>query len=260
MADPAELGFELTPARAALLCHRHLGVGSDGVLLLTETGADGFGLRIVNPDGTDAEKSGNGIRIFAKWLWETHRARADAFVIRTPGGAVPVEVEHEGGRVRMVTADMGAPTILEEPRELTVAGEHIAVVPVSMGNPHCVVPREALDVDHLRRLGPAIEHHPAFPHRTNVQLVHVDGPARVRALVWERGAGETLASGTSACAVAAACQYRGWVGPSVVVEMPGGELAVRSDERGHLWLRGAVEEVGQVLLSPDFLARLRALA
>jgi len=250
VADPAQLPFDVSPARVQLLCDRNFGVGSDGLLLL-QPGQ--FGLRIINPDGSDAEKSGNGVRIFARWLVTTGRSRSASFVIHTPGGAVPVEVQgHE------VTADMGV-AVVSGPTALDVAGQTLDVVTVNIGNPHCVIARQELDVTELRRLGPLVEHHPAFPQRTNVQLGRAVARDRVELLIWERGAGETQASGSSSCAVFAAMHSLGRVDRAVTASMPGGELALRLDEHDHIWMRGPVEEVAQVTLSADLIARLQAL-
>ena len=261
VADPAELPVELSPARVQLICDRHHGVGSDGILVLTEAqgGAD-HGLRIFNPDGSEAEKSGNGIRIFAKWLYDTRRARVRAFAIATLSGTVHVEVEVAGDRASSVTANMGRPTFRDDLRSIEHGGQSLPVVVLSIGNPHCVVVRDHLDVADLRWFGPLIERHPAFPNRTNVQLARPVARDRVEALIWERGAGETLASGSSACAVAAACHRLGLVDEQVTVAMPGGELSVRVDPGGDLWMRGPVEEIALITLSPDVIARLRALA
>ena len=249
--DPAELPFAITPARVRLLCDRHLGVGSDGLLLL-----DGrLGVRIFNPDGSEAEKSGNGLRIFARWLFDTGRIGARRFGIRTAAGEAPVEV-HEDGQV---TVDMGAACFREDVSELTVDGLTLDVVALSLGNPHCVVFRDQLDVTELRRIGPLIERHRAFPNRTNVQLAHVVDDTAVELLIWERGAGETQASGSSSCAVVAACRRRNLVGKQVTARMPGGELSVTIHEQQHLWLTGPVEEVASVSLAPDLVARLQAL-
>ena len=216
---------------------------------------DGTRLRIFNPDGSEAEKSGNGIRIAARWLVDTGRAPGTAFVIHTLGGAVPVEVDG-----RMVTANMGQPTFREDLRELDLDGERLSgVVAVSIGNPHCVVVREQLDRSDLLRLGPRIERHAAFPNRTNVQLARPLARSRVAALIWERGAGETRASGSSACAVVAACHRLGLLDGQATVSMPGGELDIRLDQAGDIWMRGPVEEVARVELSPDLIARLQAL-
>jgi diaminopimelate epimerase len=265
MVEPALLpdGVTLTPATVRLICDRHRGVGSDGVLeLLPATGEAGrFGLRIWNPDGSVAEKSGNGIRIFAKYLYEHGHTDTTGFIVATPGGeaAVALELADTGERVAAITVDMGAATF--DPRTcLTVDGHDLNVTILSVGNPHCVVLVPDLDAVDFARLGPAIERHPAFPDRTNVQFAMPLDSRVVRALIWERGAGETQASGSSSCAVAAACHRRGLVGPNVTVSMPGGDLTVRIDECGELWLHGPVEEVCQGTFSADLVARLRALS
>lgn len=261
MADPAELPVALTPARVQLLCDRHRGVGSDGILVLAlpQGGAE-FGLRILNPDGSEAEKSGNGIRIFAKWLRDTGRAATARFSIYTTGGVVPVEVEDSvADQPTRVEAAMGQPVFRDDLSSLDVGRETLRVTALSLGNPHCVVPRDVLNVADLRRLGPLIEQHHAFPERTNVQLARPLDRGRVEALIWERGAGETLASGSSACAVAAVFRHLGLVDETVSISMPGGDLLIRVDEDGGLHMRGPAEEIASVTVSPDLLARLRAL-
>jgi diaminopimelate epimerase len=252
VADPSELPFSVTPARVRLLCDRHFGVGSDGLLLL-----DGaLGVRIFNPDGSETEKSGNGLRIFGRWLYTTGRAPSPQFTVRTRGGSAAIEI----GEGHDVTVDMGKPTFLTEPTELEVDGQRVTVTPVSMGNPHCVIFRDQLDVTELRRLGPLVERHPAFPHRTNVQLVHPLDRASLELLIWERGAGETQASGSSSCAAVAAAHRAGLVDDrDVTARMPGGELFIRIDLAGNLWLRGPVEEVATIHLSGDLVRRLQAL-
>jgi diaminopimelate epimerase len=245
VADPAELPFELTPARARLLCDRHVGVGSDGILL-----RDGdTGLRIVNPDGSEAEKSGNGIRIFARWLFSTGRVRQPSFTVHTRGGDVPVTVEGQE-----VTADMGPASTAD--LALEGVGQ---VVTVDLGNPHCVVPRQELDITELRKLGPLIETQRAFAQRTNVQLARAAGRNRVELLIWERGAGETQASGSSACAAFAALHHLGLLDRAVTAAMPGGELQLWLGQLEHIWMRGPVEEVARITLSADLIGRLQAL-
>jgi diaminopimelate epimerase len=263
VVEPARLpeGVALTPSAVRLICDRHRGVGSDGILeLLPRQGqGDRFGLRIWNPDGSVAEKSGNGIRIFAKYLYEHGHTTATAFTVATPGSdaAVALEVAEGAGRVAAVTVDMGSATF--DPREvLTVKGQELTVSILSVGNPHCILIVPDLEAVPIARLGPAIERHPAFPERTNVQFAQPVSDQVVRALIWERGAGETQASGSSACAVAAACHRRGLVGREVTVAMPGGDLSVRIGEDDRLWLHGPVEEVCQGTLSAELVARLRA--
>lgn len=263
VVEPAALppGVALTPAAVRLICDRHRGVGSDGILeLLPPTGAPGrFALRIWNPDGGTAEKSGNGLRIFAKYLRDHGHTAADRFTIATPGGeaAVALDCDPQSGRAISVTVDMDRPAF--DPRtRLNVAGDEYAVTILSVGNPHCVVVVPDVDAVDLARLGPAIEHHAAFPDRTNVQFATPLGPDRVRAIVWERGAGVTLASGSSASAVAAACHRLGLVGRAVTVAMPGGDLHVRIGEDGRLALTGPAEEICRGTFSADLLAHLRS--
>lgn len=265
VVEPERLpaGVVLTPTAVRLICDRHRGVGSDGILELLPTSGQGnrFGVRIWNPDGSIAEKSGNGIRIFAKYLYEHGHTTATAFTVATPGGdaAVALEVTEDGGRVAAVTVDMGVASF--DPREeLTVQGQAFAVTILSVGNPHCVVIVPNLEAVPFASLGPAIECHPAFPERTNVQFAQPVSDRVVRALIWERGAGETQASGSSSCAVAAACHRRGLVGREVTVAMPGGDLSVRIGEDERLWLHGPVEEVCQGTFSTELVARLRAMA
>lgn len=257
VADPLDLPFELTPERVRLLCDRHFGVGSDGLLVLD--GRDPWRLRIINPDGSEAEKSGNGLRIFSKWLFDTGRTQAEHFPIVTPGGTVQVRIHAERGRAREVTVDMGVPIVRRDLSSLDIDGEVLPVVALSIGNPHCVVPRQRLDRTELLRLGPRIETHAAFPNRTNVQLARAVDRTTVELLIWERGAGETQASGSSSCAAVAALHHLGWVDEHVVARMPGGDLSIRIDQQGSLWMRGPVEEVATITLSPDLLDRLRAL-
>ena len=255
--DPAMVPFAVTPEAVRLICDRHRGVGSDGILLVAPGDGADFGVRIFNPDGSEAEKSGNGARIFAKFLRDHGYTQADRFTLHTAGGRVSCVLEREGGRVAQVTVDMGKARF--DPRDaIEVDGRRIEVTSVSMGNPHCVViVPDLADVD-VHALGPKIERHPAFPKGTNVQFAQVVSRSEVRILIWERGAGYTLASGSSSCAVAAACHRRGLVDPSVTVSMPGGQLAIAIADDGEILMRGPVEEICEGDLSQDLLRRIAA--
>jgi diaminopimelate epimerase len=266
--DGSQLSFRLTPQAVRVLCDSHYGVGSDGVLVLVPgTGAD-FGARIFNPDGGEAEKSGNGIRILAKFLWDHGYARRPVFTISTPGGVVQARLDLDGDRVRLITADMGRATFDSEaipvagPRRdvvgeaLDLPGERLTVTCVSLGNPHCVVVTDRLDEARVRRLGPQIECHPSFPRRINVQFATVTARDRVSILIWERGAGWTLASGSSACGVVAACTRLGLTDRRVTVQSPGGELIVAVGEDWSLTLTGPVSEIARGALSADFVEGL----
>ena len=314
--DPDELIFRLTPGRIARICDRVKGIGSDGVLTLEDSHSADFGLRIWNPDGSEAETSGNGLRIFAFYLHATGRTRKKTFTVETPGGTVRVETEHDrqgvedeagmagavgeagavgavdeagtvcgaknphgrriaegdDGTVSGATVHMGRANfspgalpctlvvdeLIKQP--IQVAGETLTFTGVSVGNPHCVVfryrgrrrgrdnptkPSDDLPWSRpdLLRLGPALETHPIFPQRTNVQLAERTGPNSIRILIWERGAGETPSSGSSACAAASAAVRLGLVTAPVTVESPGGALVVDVNEAFDLTLTGPVAEV-----------------
>ncbi|MGH7681983.1 MAG: diaminopimelate epimerase [Candidatus Eiseniibacteriota bacterium] len=253
--DAAQFGIALTPERVRLLCHRHLGLGSDGVLEVTATD-DRFMVKIWNPDGSQAERSGNGLRIAAKFLSDHNYTIESAFAIETPAGPVRTEVYKKDGRVNAVRLEMGRATIDRAVKSLDVQGNRLDVTVVSVGNPHCVVFGQPHTRDRLFALGPLVENHAKFPKRINVQLAAPETKDRVRALVWERGAGHTLASGTSACAVAAACFDRGLVGGRVTVVMEGGQLDVEVEDNLSIIMTGPVEEVFAGTLSPDLRRRL----
>ena len=253
--DPAKVPFAVTPEAVRLICDRHTGVGSDGILLVAPPRGADFGVRIFNPDGSEAEKSGNGIRIFAKYLREHGYTDRDRFTIDTAGGRVAVQLALREGRVAEVTADMG--TVAFDPRDaIDIDGGPLPVTVLSIGNPHCVVIVPDLATIDVRGLGPRIETHPAFPARTNVQFAQVLSRSRLRIEIWERGAGYTLASGTSSCAAAAGAHREGLVDREVTVTMPGGDLFVTVGEGYAMRLRGPVEEVTTGDLGPDLIARL----
>jgi diaminopimelate epimerase len=273
--DARSLPFGLTPPAVRLLCDRNHGVGSDGVLARVGSVSADFGLRIFNPDGSEAEKSGNGLRIFAAYLLEEGDVVEGArFTVETPGGVVTMAILERGATEIQVEVEMGTASFrssdvaLAGPdREvdyeaLTLpSGETLAINTVSMGNPHCVVFRESLDPEELRRMAPEVSTHASFERGTNVQFARAVGPAEVEAWVWERGAGETLASGSSACAVAAAAMRRGLVSErSVVVRMPGGSLGVSIDEDWGVVLLGPAEAVFQGELTAGMLLRLQELS
>lgn len=219
LAERAELGGPLTPERV-----RDEVGAADGILEVVASSGDEAEVVIWNPDGSTAELSGNGTRIAARWLAE--RSGAPAVRIRVGVRTVTARMLENGE----IEQELGTVEVYERER---IAG--LEVVPVSVGNPHAVV---VGDPDDLPLIGPLLETHPRFPERTNVQVVRVEGPGRVTARVWERGVGETLSSGTSAVAVAAATHGKG----DVVVSFPGGALRVRL-EHGRAWLTGPAERV-----------------
>jgi diaminopimelate epimerase len=272
VVDPEQLDFELTPARVQKLCDRHEGVGSDGVLVLVPSRRARFGLRIFNPDGSEAEKSGNGLRIFARFLYATRRTRATRFDVETPGGVVGLQLDLDAhGEAHHVTVAMGRasfrpadlPCTLEVAElldeSLRVGSRTLRFTGVSVGNPHCVVfrtPDRGWSDRDLRTLGPALETHPVFPRSTNVQLAVPTGARELTLLIWERGAGITQASGSSASAAAAAAVRLGLVRSPVTVKMPGGTLRVDVSDAFDVTLAGPVAEVARGQLAADFLRRL----
>jgi diaminopimelate epimerase len=268
--DAADLPAPLTAPQVARICDRNWGVGSDGILLLVSAwaGAD-FGLRILNPDGSEAEKSGNGLRIFAKYLHDHGHAKTATFTVDTKGGRAECRCHVEAGRVNVVTVEMGHCTFrgpeipMHGPdREvvgvpLQVGDQTLLVTAVSVGNPHCVVFTDRLDEAEARRLGPLIEHHPAFPNRTNVQFARVASRSQADILIWERGAGYTLASGSSSSAVACAAVRNGLCDHGLItVRMPGGTLSIEVRPDWSIRLQGPVEEVYTGTFSRDFVEAL----
>jgi len=271
--DPAELDFKLTPGNIRKICDRNWGVGSDGILALSDSKKADFGLRIYNPDGSEAEKSGNGLRIFARYLHATRRVRKKSFTVDTKGGLVRIELHvDELGEASSATVEMGRATF--EPKALPctlkskeliekaikVGGESMQFTGVSVGNPHCVLFRERGETwarEELLSLGPALENHRLFPRRINVQLAVPLGPNSIYILIWERGAGETQASGSSSCAAASAAVRLGLVKTPVTVKSPGGTLHIDVDENFELTMKGPVQEVARGTLSPSFLRTLR---
>lgn len=222
----------LTPEHVRGLC---ADAGSDGVLEVLAVDGPAVEVRIWNPDGSTAELSGNGARIAARWLAD--RIGADDVTVRVGGRDLPARMTGGGVRIELGAVEVG------EPEVLAVDGEEVELRPVSVGNPHAVIRLEP-DRDTLLRLGPALERHERFPERTNVQLVRVDDRHALTVRVWERGAGETAASGSSAVAAAAAAIASGWCESPVTVRMPGGDLLVELDAEGRAALTGPAVEGG----------------
>jgi len=233
-----------------LLCDRHRGLGSDGLLAFDPSEKS---VRIFNPDGSEAAKSGNGLRIAAAHAVLEHGA-GDEFELRTVGRANPVRVLARDGAEVTTELDIGPASFRAADLHARFDGEpdrvhldtpvgQVEAMLVSVGNPHCVVFGRPVTRERCLELGPHIEHHPAFPERTNVQLFEVVDRGRVRIEIWERGAGYTLASGTSASAVAAACMRARLVDDDVTIQMPGGDLYIRREKSGNLVQSGPARRV-----------------
>jgi len=222
-------------------------------------------MRVLNPDGSEAQKSGNGARIFALYLRRYGLPGRNSYSIETAGGPIRAVFRH--GKI---TVDMGTATFdsrslpMRGPRreavrqKLRAGGRTLEFTGVSVGNPHAVFYfKSGPDTGLLRKLGPLIERHPLFPERTNVQFARAVSRNTVRALVWERGAGETRASGSSSCAVAAAGRKLGLLGDSIRVVMPGGTLGIGIDDEWGITMTGPAEEVMTGVLAGDILGKLR---
>jgi diaminopimelate epimerase len=261
--DPADAPQLPAPADVVTICHRNFGLGSDGILYgpLPSTRAD-FGLRILNPDASEAEKSGNGLRIFARYLRDIGKAGEAPFTVDTPGGVVTCKVSADAASI---TVDMGtvsfdaaripvkglAGEVVDQRIEL--AGESYPMYAATIGNPHCVLPMDEVSPEIARRLGPLIETHPLFPNRTNVQFLKVIDDHNIRIEIWERGAGYTLASGSSSSAAGAVARRMGAVGPDITVHMPGGTIQLHIDAAYAVRMTGPATRVGRFELDPEAL-------
>ena len=252
---------QLTSSLIRRICDRHLGLGSDGILLGGKSvSGQGFTLRIFNPDGSEAEKSGNGLRIFARYLWDAGLVGVEFFQVATKGGLVRCQVRDNG---TLVFVEMGRANFWSEnipiagpPRDvvaerLDVGGESLRITGVSVGNPHCVVQVDEPRPELARRLGPLIENHGMFPNRTNVQFLKVLGRQRIYIEIWERGAGYTLASGSSSCAAAAASVRLGLCESDITVDMPGGSLSIGVAPDFSLTMLGPAKKIATGELSSE---------
>jgi diaminopimelate epimerase len=262
--DPASITPERAQALAPRICHRNYGIGSDGILLgpFPAEGAD-FALRIINPDGSEAEKSGNGLRIFARYLHDTRRVGSAAFRIATPGGVALAQVFPERGLIRMgmgrASFDSEVIGISGPKREVVsepmqIAGRTLSCTGVSVGNPHCVIVGVDVDEEQARTLGPQVERDARFRNRTNVQLLEVLDAHNIRIQIWERGAGYTLASGSSASAAACAARRLGACDSNVAVHMPGGVLDVEIGADYDVTQTGPAARVAEGTISAEGLA------
>ncbi|MDX2187086.1 MAG: diaminopimelate epimerase [Opitutaceae bacterium] len=236
------------------VCHRNFGIGSDGILWgPLPSGLAHAKLRIYNPDGSEAEKSGNGVRIFARYLWDEKKAGRE-FSLETLGGIVQARVHGNGetltidmGRVSFskdkipVLLPDGPAEVLDQP--LTVVDRHFLFSAATVGNPHCVIPVATATPEIAKTYGPAIELHPYFPRKTNVQFLQVLDRSNIRIEIWERGAGYTLASGSSSSAAAAVAHRLGLVDRSVTVHMAGGTLGIEIGDDYEIRMSGPVTRV-----------------
>jgi diaminopimelate epimerase len=259
--DPKNLPSPLSVEQIKTICHRNFGVGSDGILLgpLPTKKAE-FGLRIFNPDGSEAEKSGNGLRIFSRYLWDKKLVGKEEFSIETKGGIVRATVMQRG---KIVRVEMGNVSFWSD--EIPVAGPRREVInePIhlrglqynfcaaTVGNPHCVLPLPKISADLARQIGPLLETHARFPNRTNVQLMKVLDRKNIQIEIWERGAGYTLASGSSSSASAAVAHKLGLCDREISVHMPGGIIEIEIGDNYSIRMTGGVTKVADGVMSKE---------
>jgi len=251
--DPKIHDVALTPDTIRLICDRNFGIGADGILYGPIKSGDNLIVRIFNPDGSEAEKSGNGLRIFAKYLFENKYVDKKNFSIETSGGIVKAYIEDDS--VNLIKINMGKMTFRSTKipvrgrerdvvnEELQINGVKYMVTCLSVGNPHCVIPMDEVTEEKAKELGPEVENHNMFPNRINMQLLKAIDRANIEIRIWERGAGYTLASGSSSCAAAGAAYKLGMVDNKINVKMPGGKLLVEISENEDIYMTGAVEGV-----------------
>jgi diaminopimelate epimerase len=245
------------PALAVALSDRHFGVGSDGLILVLPSRVADFRMRIFNSDGSEAEMCGNGVRLFAKWVYEHGYTRERDLTIETLAGLIRPHLKVNGGEVKSIRVDMGEPRLRRSEipmkgtdqsqvvgEKLRVNGQQLVITAVSMGNPHCVTFVKDVDRAPVEELGPLVERHDLFPRRTNVEFVRVLNDTEIQMRVWERGAGETLACGTGASAAVVACVLNEKTGRKVTVHLRGGDLHVHwNQEDSHVFNEGPAAEV-----------------
>lgn len=262
--DPNKNDIKLQARNVELLCRRNFGVGADGILYGPLQQEGKIGVQIFNPDGSEAERSGNGVRIFAKYLLDEGYVKEKKFTLHTLAGDVDIEfLDEEGSTMRV---NMGKPSyagvqIPLEGLSGEVVNEHLRfhdndynATCLSVGNPNCVIMMEEITPQTAKELGPFVEGASYFPNRMNMQICKVIDPENIAIEIYERGAGYTLASGTGACAAAAATKRMGLTGNKVTVHMQGGDLLVEIDEEDNIYMTGTVGTVGTFTLAENFFA------
>ena len=249
ISDPAALAIEVS--------NRNFGIGSDGLILILPSVLADVKMRMFNSDGSEAEMCGNGVRCVAKYAYDHGLVTKEVVTVETGAGILTLQLfPNAAGRIAKVRVNMGLPRLTRgeipltgEPAEqvinapLTILDQTFAITCVSMGNPHCVIFVDDVENFPVARYGPLIEHHPLFPRRTNVEFVEVRSRNEVRQRTWERGAGETLACGTGASAVAVAGVLTGRTERVIKNVLAGGELELEWSESGEVFMTGPAVEV-----------------
>lgn len=255
IVDELDTNYNLSAQKIRKMCDRHFGVGADGLLLARPSSAADFQMLFFNPDGSQAEMCGNGIRCFGKYLYDHGRTKKEEIIIETKSGFRVLTLEVAHGDVASAKVDMGKPSFIARmvPVEtgttefvdvpLKVNGSELKATCLSMGNPHCVVFVDSLDNYPVAEFGPKMEILPIFPEKINTEFVQVISRREIKLKVWERGAGLTLACGTGACAAVAASVKKGLTDRTVSVNLPGGSLQVQWSESGSIYLSGPASEV-----------------
>ena len=232
------------------ICHRNFGLGSDGILYgpLPSDNAD-CALKIFNPDGSEAEKSGNGLRIFARYLHDYKLVQSKPIKVLTLGGEVTIDIKDPSSAI---TVDMGSVRFAED-AQLNINGTEYLCHIADIGNPHCVIPLDSISPELTHKDGPALETHPHFPNRTNVQFLKVIDKNNIQIEIWERGAGYTLASGSSSSAAAAVAHKLGYCDEQITVHMPGGIIQIEICENYSIRMTGPTTRVGTYELDLEAL-------
>ncbi len=261
---PKDLPAPLTTEQVRTICHRNFGVGSDGILLgpLPSTTAK-CALKIYNPDGSIAEKSGNGLRIFSRFLWDSKLVGNEEFAIQTDGGLVRSTILDGGRSVRVemgrVSFDSTKIPVAGAAREvinekISVGGREFTYCTATIGNPHCVLPLPEINAKLAHEYGPLLETHANFPRKTNVQFLKVLDRANIQIEIWERGAGYTLASGSSSSASAAVAHKLGLVDNNVTVHCPGGDIQIEIRAGFDILMTGSVTRVAEGVICPEIFS------
>ena len=263
--DPQGKDISFSEKEIIRICHRNFGLGSDGILLgPTNSDQADFKLRILNPDGSEAEKSGNGLRIFARYLRDIEKVSTQPFRVETLGGVVTCQVSEdksviivEMGKVSF-RSDVIPVNVTGEAREvcnesIEVNGKSFQYYAATIGNPHCVIPVKDANPSLAMELGPTLENHSNFPNRTNVQFLQVIDRNRIKIEIWERGAGYTLASGSSSSAAGAVARKMGLCDENITVEMPGGEIGLLIDDGFNVQTTGPATRVAKMNLDLECL-------
>ena len=267
--ESANIEFQLTKQAIMRLCNIYFGIGSDGIVMLVPSEKADFGFRVYNPDGSEAEKSGNGLRILCKYLYDYGHAKSRQFSVETMTDIVYADiVEEENGKAMLIRVDMGKaiftsrdiPVDSDQPEFIAqkiIAGDkEFEVNCVSVGNPHCVVIKNELDEKEIRTYGPLLENHALFPNRINVQFARVLSDHDAEILIWERGAGFTLASGSSSCAASSILVKRGLIKGDLTMHMQGGTLKIDINKAWNIRMTGEVREIASGVLGNELLEDL----